>query len=70
MKSKIAKVLLLSLVFVLLFGTVQAFAETPTAVKDAEGTIRIPAGAGMPASETLTGMDWFMQGITVIDTGA
>ena len=51
-------------------GTVQAFAETPTAVKDAEGTIRIPAGAGMPASETLTGMDWFMQGITVIDTGA
>ncbi|MBP3381653.1 MAG: BMP family ABC transporter substrate-binding protein [Clostridia bacterium] len=48
-------------------STVATFAETPTAVKDAEGNIRIPAGAGIPTDETLSGMDWWMQGVTVIE---
>ncbi len=46
-------------------STVQAFAETPMAVKDTDGTIRIAAGAGLPAAETLSGMCWWMEGITV-----
>ncbi len=44
---------------------VQAFAETPTALKDTSGTIRIAAGAGVPTTETLRGMDWWLEGITV-----
>ena len=48
-------------------STVATFAETPTAVKDAEGKIRIPAGAGIPTDETLSGMDWWMQGVTVTE---
>jgi len=48
-------------------GVAFAFAETPAAVKDAEGTVRIPAGAGLPTKETLSGMNWFMQGVTVYD---
>ena len=49
-------------------GTVNMFAESPAAVKDTEGTVRIPAGAGTPTAETLNGMDWWMQGITVLNT--
>lgn len=47
-------------------GTVGVFAETPAAIKDTEGTVRIPAGAGIPANDTLNGMDWWMQGVTVL----
>lgn len=49
-------------------GTVNTFAESPAAVKDTDGTVRIPAGAGTPTAETLNGMDWWMQGITVLNT--
>ncbi len=46
-------------------GTVNAFAQTPTAVTDAQGNVRIPAGAGMPSAETLRNMDWWIEGISL-----
>ncbi len=46
-------------------ATVQAFAPTPAAIKDTDGTVRIAAGAGLPTAETLNGMDWWMEGVSV-----
>lgn len=49
-------------------GSAFAFAETPAAVRDADGNVRIPAGAGIPTKDTLAGMNWWMQGVSVLQS--
>lgn len=49
-------------------GMAYMFAETPAAIRDADGNVRIAAGAGIPTAETLNGMNWWMQGVSVLQS--